>query len=139
MRYRVDIFHPEQFTWPVSNTRFAIDFIFLQFPSAPMGGHHMNNEINICLIQESFSHPPEIHPAYPIKQGGAIKARDSHCRHIFALCNAVCIIAYLHCAMLGGVAEIRSSNCQSSLSIILNTAEYNSKVVLYYKVRISII
>ena len=87
MRYRVDIFHPEQFTWPVSNTRFAIDFIFLQFPSAPMGGHPMNNEINICLIQESFSHPPEIRPAYPIKQGVQSKQETP--------------IAYLHiCAMV---------------------------------------
>ena len=62
-----------------------------------MGGHRVNNEINICLIPESFSHPPEIRPAYPIKQGGVIKAIESQCMHI-------CIFAL--CAM-GGVSEIR--------------------------------
>ena len=51
------------------------NFSMIPFPRSLVGGHHMNNEINICLIPESFSHPPEIQPAYPIKQGGFIKAR----------------------------------------------------------------
>ena len=59
----------------------------------------MNNEINICLIPESFPHPPEIHPAYPIKQGVLSKQDIGGKR--------VPLHAYLHCAM-GGVSEIRN-------------------------------
>ena len=73
------------------------DPIFLRFSCvwAPwVGGHHANNEINICLIPESFSHPPEIHPAYPIKQGVQSK-QETPIACIFAFCNG------------GGVSEIR--------------------------------
>ena len=74
-------------------------------------GHNANNEINIWLIRESFSPPPEIQPIHPIKQGGlseqervnaiavylhnvplrswgVIKQKGGQChRCIFALCS----------------------------------------------------
>ena len=95
-----------------------------------MGGHHMNNEINICLIPESFSHPPEIQPAYLIKQGGFIKARgegeEGPIACIFALCNGggVSEIKNLHVPIIFSDATLRKTPTHIYPEYKVNEREY---------------